>query len=471
LPRNGSGTYALYTPGNPTVTGTTISSTWANNTLNDIATALTNSVAKNGETTMTGNLPMGTFKLTGLGVGTANTDSITLGQAQNEGYQLIASVAGTNTITGSLSPAITAYAAGQTFRFVAAASNTGAVTININSLGAKAITKDGTTALATGDILINGLYEISYDGTQFQLKNSSATFTGGTVANPTTFSSTVALNGAVTASADITMSAAMVKWAKGADVASATALPLITDGNYFDVTGTTTITSFNSVGVGTWVGLHFDGALTLTHNATDLILPGGANITTAAGDEAIFVEYASGDYRCVSYNRASGLPITGGIITQSYTTVTSGTTSNFGSLPSTAKRFTLKFSGLSTNGTSGVQVRLGTGGSPASSGYLSAVSLLSVGTMTTQSSTTGYEFLPVTIAANTYFGTITLQKLGTSNNWQIYSSCYRVSTGWFSGVGEITLGGTLDIIQISSVNGTDAFDSTGAGLVELTYET
>lgn len=112
-----------------------------------------------------------------------------------------------------------------------------------------------------------------------------------------------------TMTGDITMSASMQKWAKGADVASGTALPLITDGNYFDVTGTTTITSFNSVGVGTVIGLHFDGALTLTHNATDLILPSGANITTAAGDEALFVEYASGDYRCISYQKANGLPI------------------------------------------------------------------------------------------------------------------------------------------------------------------
>jgi hypothetical protein len=94
-------------------------------------------------------------------------------------------------------------------------------------------------------------------------------------------------------------------WRKGADVSSASSLALGVDGNYFDVTGTTTITSIASLGVGTMVMLQFDAALTLTHNATDLVLPGGANITTAAGDHAIFVEYASGDWRCVSYQRAS----------------------------------------------------------------------------------------------------------------------------------------------------------------------
>jgi len=52
--------------------------------------------------------------------------------------------------------------------------------------------------------------------------------------------------------------------------------------------------------------LHFDAALTLTHDATNLSLPGGTNITTAAGDEAIFIEYASADYRCIAYTTAAG---------------------------------------------------------------------------------------------------------------------------------------------------------------------
>lgn len=97
-----------------------------------------------------------------------------------------------------------------------------------------------------------------------------------------------------------------IRESKGADVSSAGTLTLGNDGNYFDVTGTTSITSIATKGVGTLIGIHFDAALTLTHHATDLILPGGANITTAAGDEAFFREYATGDWRCVSYTRASG---------------------------------------------------------------------------------------------------------------------------------------------------------------------
>ena len=65
MSRNGSGTYNL-PAGNPVTTGTTITSTWANNTLNDIATALTGSVAADGQTTMSGNLNMGNNEITNV---------------------------------------------------------------------------------------------------------------------------------------------------------------------------------------------------------------------------------------------------------------------------------------------------------------------------------------------------------------------------------------------------------------------
>jgi hypothetical protein len=97
-----------------------------------------------------------------------------------------------------------------------------------------------------------------------------------------------------------------VRWSKGSDVTSTAALALGNDGNYFDVTGATGITSIDTKGIGTWIRLHFDAILTITHNATTLVLPTGADVTTAAGDEAEFIEYAAGNWRCVSYTRADG---------------------------------------------------------------------------------------------------------------------------------------------------------------------
>ena len=71
-----SGTFSLYTPGNPVVTGTTIASSWANNTLTQIATGLTTCVLKDGTQTITANIPMAGFIFTGLGAADANGESV-----------------------------------------------------------------------------------------------------------------------------------------------------------------------------------------------------------------------------------------------------------------------------------------------------------------------------------------------------------------------------------------------------------
>ena len=84
MSRNGSGTYSL-PAGNPVVTGTTITSTWANNTLTDISTALTGSLASDGQTTATGNLKMGSNRITGLADGIASTDGATVSQVTAAG--------------------------------------------------------------------------------------------------------------------------------------------------------------------------------------------------------------------------------------------------------------------------------------------------------------------------------------------------------------------------------------------------
>ena len=79
MSRNGSGVYSL-PAGNPVVTGTTIASTWANNTMTDLAAALTDSVAADGQTPMTGNLDLNTHKIVNLVAGTASGDAIEFAQ-------------------------------------------------------------------------------------------------------------------------------------------------------------------------------------------------------------------------------------------------------------------------------------------------------------------------------------------------------------------------------------------------------
>lgn len=86
---------------------------------------------------------------------------------------MLTNVAGTNTLTATGPAGMTAYVAGQKFHFTAASTNTGAVTININALGAKAVTKNGNVALVAGDIILGAIITITYDGSKFQMSVDS----------------------------------------------------------------------------------------------------------------------------------------------------------------------------------------------------------------------------------------------------------------------------------------------------------
>lgn len=91
--------------------------------------------------------------------------------------------------------------------------------------------------------------------------------------------------------------------------ATTTDLSTVNDGD-ITVTGTTTITGLGTLTAGIKKVLTFSGALTLTHNATSLILPGAANITTAAGDVAIMRSLGSGNWKCIAFTRSASLPTT-----------------------------------------------------------------------------------------------------------------------------------------------------------------
>jgi hypothetical protein len=95
---------------------------------------------------------------------------------------------------------------------------------------------------------------------------------------------------------------------KGGDIASASPLVIDTDGDYFDVTGTTNFAAM-TVAADRQFTLQFDGALTMTHHATNLDLPGEANITTAAGDVAVFQSTGANTVQCVAYTKADGTPV------------------------------------------------------------------------------------------------------------------------------------------------------------------
>ena len=149
MARNGSGTYSNPYPN--FVSGTVISSNEVDANNSDIATALTQSIAVDGQSVVTGDIPLATHKFTAMKVGTAATDSLSLGQAQAEAFIWCGTAGGgADAITLSPSPAITAYAAGQRFVWMASGStNTGATTVAISGLSAIAL-QDNGAALTAG---------------------------------------------------------------------------------------------------------------------------------------------------------------------------------------------------------------------------------------------------------------------------------------------------------------------------------
>lgn len=178
-----------------------------------------------------------------------------------------------NALTCTLSPAITAYTDLMAVRGRIASDNTGTVTLSINGVGTRNVVKYNGTPLASGELQANDTHTFVFDTTNNRFMLQSPPM------------------GEVTR----------------ADVASAATVNLDTVGTqYVRVTGTTTITAI-TLSDGRSRAVVFGGALTLTNGAS-LILPGGANITTAAGDTAIFVGEPGGVVRCLHYGFAALAP-------------------------------------------------------------------------------------------------------------------------------------------------------------------
>ncbi len=105
-----------------------------------------------------------------------------------------------------------------------------------------------------------------------------------------------------------TLMSQVADFTSGSTIASGTTTDLSTvKGQYVSITGTSTITSFGTAKAGWMKYLRFTGVATITYNATSMILPGAASITTQAGDFALFVSEGSGNWRCLEYSRASVL--------------------------------------------------------------------------------------------------------------------------------------------------------------------
>ncbi|WP_259671615.1 hypothetical protein [Rhizobium sp. NZLR3b] len=244
-----------------------------------------------------------------------------------------------------------------------------------------------------------------------------------------------------------------------ATLASAATTDLSTVGSQnVTVTGTTTITAFGTAPAGTFRRLVFSGILTLTHNATSLILPQGGNVVTAAGDSLEAVSLGSGNWRVTSYQRVG----TSGLISGTAVSA-SGTALDFTGIPSWVKRITVAIESLSTNGTTGVSLQLGDSGGIETAGYACAVS--NATSSTTEFILTGGSGAAVAV----YHGSVVLNLIDPSTNrWSMSGVIARTDVaGTFSIGGSKATSATLNRVRIKTGNGVETFD---AGSINILYE-
>lgn len=167
---NGAGQFnLLYNWQSDAANGLDISSSRMQGQDADIAAGLSLCLTKDGQQTAIANLPMGGFTLTNMAFATALKNPMTVQDFQNGTPTWVGLVSGTDTITGAANIAPAAYAAGQKWRGITAGPNaTSTVTMNFNGLGAVSV-----PGLAAGAFAAGQVFEVTYDGANFQLSSSN----------------------------------------------------------------------------------------------------------------------------------------------------------------------------------------------------------------------------------------------------------------------------------------------------------
>lgn len=207
----------------------------------------------------------------------------------------------------------------------------------------------------------------------------------------------------------------------------------------------------------------------------------------ANNDGSGAIQIGGSDYITISSAGAVAIPQTlavtgaataaslqvGGVTTNLYPLVsgtsvasTSGTSIDFTSIPAYAKRITVMFDGVSTNGTSNVILQLGDSGGIEDTVYVGSHSALTAAGVSTTSNTTNFTVYSQSAASNLFSGLATISLLSGTTWAASGTTGSAVPRGTTFG-GSKTLSGTLDRVRITSGNGTDVFD---AGSINIMWE-
>jgi hypothetical protein len=243
MSRNGSGTYTL-PAGNPVVSQTIISSTWANNTMNDLASAMTDSVAADGQTPMTGPLNLNSNKIVNLATGTTSNDAINYTQFNTPTFGGAVVCSSTLTVTGATALSSTLAVTGDT---------TMAGNLAVNSTGQIKL-PNGTTAQRSATPAVGS---VRYN-TTLQTFEGYSTYSGQTIStitnSTTTATLTTATNHNLTSGTFVTVSGATPSAYNGTFSITVTGDATFTYTMLTDPAGSATVVGSYKVGVWGQIG-------------------------------------------------------------------------------------------------------------------------------------------------------------------------------------------------------------------------
>ena len=256
--------------------------------------------------------------------------------------------------------------------------------------------------------------------------------------------------------------ASTLKMKKGGDISSASPLVIDTDGNYFDVTGTTNFSAM-TVEEGNFFMLQFDGALTITHGS-GIELPEATNLTTAAGDRLIC--YATAADTVVVMSRELETIAKHTLTQATEQATTSGSSVTFSSIPAGTKQIYGMLMGVSSDANHDIMVQLGDSGGIETSGYLGSCSNIAAAVAANQQATDAFDINKFN-AGDICHGTFILTLADASNVWT-YTSVIGQSAGIsalsYMGGGQKPLSGELTQVHVKIASG--AFN---AGSINIMY--
>jgi hypothetical protein len=475
---NGSGTFVrLYNWVNDAAANIKIRADRMDAEMNGMATGLSTCITKDGQTTVTANLPMATYRHTGVGAAVNRTDYARAGEVQDGSFNWVDGGGTADAITASYSIPLTALVDGQLcFVRATAANATTTPTFSPSGLTARTIVKNGNQALAAGDIAGDGhelILRYRLSDTKWELLNPAVTGV------PT-------LTGNNTLSGNNTFTGKILTPDDGELTISSGAVTVTGVFHTLDTESNAASDDLDTINGGS------DGQLLIirTEDSTrdvvltqsgNIVLPFGVSVTlgTTSQSAALIYDGALSKWIVIAVSSGYATAAQGALADtaiQPSTKLTlgtmqastSGTSIDFTSIPSGTKRVTINFASCSTSGTSNPQVQIGDSGGIETSGYLACASFISGSSPGSNTFTSGFGW-NANSAAYIWHGSIVLTLMDASTNlWAMQGMIATTdSARVFHIGGSKALSATLDRVRITTVGGTDTFDG---GNINIVYE-